>query len=558
MLSLLNVKNFALVDQLEVSFLDGMTVVSGETGAGKSIMLDALGLTLGDRAETGFIGPRADKAEVISSFDLTGNPQATQWLKDRELVHEDTVSECILRRVITREGRSRGFINGTPSTLTDMKSLGELLVDIHSQHEHQSLLRKDTHSQMLDEFAGVVDVNLAANKLFVEHQSVSKQLTRLIESNTEQTARLQLLSYQAEELDKLQYSPGELDKLEAEQKRLANAEHILGNTQDALEMLEGNRTEGAADHLSRAVVLLQQLDLIELKPMIEMLESSRIQLEEATSDLQRFTNDVELDPGRLTEVEDRLSRIYEICRKHRIKPNDIPTLTQDIHKELDTLQNIDAEIEKVEHQIGSIAADFDKLAKKLSTARTKAGKKLTKSVSAQLALLGMMGATFAVELTPHATNTPARNGLEQIEFLISTNPGQTPRSLNKIASGGELSRISLAIQVVTADTSRVPTLMFDEVDVGIGGGIAEVVGHLLRELGTKAQIVCVTHLPQVAAQGHHHLQVTKSSEKKTARTEVNKLGDEQKVQEIARMLGGIEMTDQSLAHALEMYESAQT
>ena len=228
MLSLLNVKNFALVDQLEVSFLDGMTVVSGETGAGKSIMLDALGLTLGDRAETGFIGPRADKAEVISSFDLTDNPQATQWLKDRELVHEDTVSECILRRVITREGRSRGFINGTPSTLTDMKSLGELLVDIHSQHEHQSLLRKDTHSQMLDEFAGVVDVNLAANKLFVEHQSVSKQLTQLIESNTEQTARLQLLSYQAEELDKLQYSPGELDKLEAEQKRLANAEHILG------------------------------------------------------------------------------------------------------------------------------------------------------------------------------------------------------------------------------------------------------------------------------------------------------------------------------------------
>jgi len=553
MLSHLTVSNFTLVDQLEIELSPGMTVVSGETGAGKSIMLDALGLALGDRSEAGTIGNHGEKAEIHATFDLKDNQAALDWLKERELGTDQ--QECLLRRVLGKDGRSRGYINGTPSTVNDMKTLGEHLIDIHSQHEHQSLLKKETHRRLLDEFAGVISDANKVSTLFLAYQENLDRLKTLISSNADQAARLQLLSYQAKELEQLNIAAGETEKLEKEQKRLASAESILQSCHQVLDFC--NTNGGVVAHLSKSAKLMEDMQLDEIKPITELLNSGKIQVEEAILDLERFSSDFNMDPARLADVEDRLTLIYDLCRKHRIESSGIEKLTADIQSELSTLGNIDQEIVDCEGQLKQLKSKYFVAAKKLSAARMKAAKKLHRRVSDQLGELGMGGASFEISLSPLAEHSPNAKGMEDIEFLISTNPGQSAKSLNKIASGGELSRISLAIQVVTADTSKVPTLVFDEVDVGIGGGIAEVVGALLRELGEKAQIICVTHLPQVAAQGHQHLKVTKHEEDKLVKTEVAELGVTGKIAEIARMLGGIEITDQSLAHAKEMYQSAQ-
>ncbi len=555
MLSQLSVQNFALVDQLELEFLGRMTVVTGETGTGKSIMLDALGLALGDRSETGYIGNHAEKAEIHAGFDLSDNQNAINWLTERELATNQP--ECILRRVIGKDGRSRGYINGAPSTVNDMKVLGEMLIDIHSQHEHQSLLRRDTQRRLLDEFAGAIETANSVAGLFHEYKRTTTRLYELTDSNEAQTARLQLLSYQAEELKQLKIEPREHESLEVEQKKLANAESILIHCNDAIEMCLTNDQGSAIELLSKTVQRLESIDIKDIHPIAEMLGSARIQVEEAIHDLESYTSDFEIDPVRLGEVEDRLTTIYDLCRKHRVEPNEIQQLEQQINAELESLNNIDNDIAELEHAAAKIEEAYSKEARKLSSIRKQAADKLRAKVSKQLADLGMPGATFLVELTSSDNCQPSVRGAEEIEFLISTNPGQEPRALNKIASGGELSRISLAIQVVTADTSQVPTLIFDEVDVGIGGAVAEVVGSLLRKLGHKAQIICVTHLPQVAAQGHQHLRVVKLSDKQQNRTEIEQLNTTEKVEEIARMLGGIEMTDQSMAHAEEMFNTAQ-
>lgn len=553
MLSHLTVSNFTLVDRLEIEFSQGMTVVSGETGAGKSIMLDALGLTLGDRSDLGTIGQYGEKSEILAGFDLSENQAAIAWLEKRSLSQDQP--ECLLRRVLGKDGRSRGYINGIPSTVNDMKALGELLIDIHSQHEHQSLLKKDTHRRLLDEFGGTANSASKVDALFREFQSQEEKLTSLINSNTDQAARLQLLSYQGEELEQLNIKEDETARLEKEQKKLAGAETILQNCQAVLDICGDG--EGLIEQLTKSTKLLSNLSIEEIGPITELFNSGKIQIEEAILDLSRFSNDFDIDPSRLAEVEDRLTLIYDLCRKHRIESHEIAQLQKDIQEELATLSNIDNEIEACEALVKSTRDDYFTQAKKLSTSRKKAAKTLNNRVSSQLSDLGMGGSQFDIALKTLAKDHPNPKGMEDIEFLISTNPGQTPKSLNKIASGGELSRISLAIQVVTADTSKVPTLVFDEVDVGIGGGIAEVVGTLLRSLGEKAQIICVTHLPQVAAQGHQHLKVAKSSESKLVTTQVAALSDKEKIAEIARMLGGIEMTDQSLAHAEEMYKGGQ-
>ncbi len=555
MLSQLSVQNFALVDQLELEFLGRMTVVTGETGTGKSIMLDALGLALGDRSETGYIGNHAEKAEIHAGFDLSDNQNAINWLTERELATNQP--ECILRRVIGKDGRSRGYINGAPSTVNDMKVLGEMLIDIHSQHEHQSLLRRDTQRRLLDEFAGAIETANSVAGLFHEYKRTTTRLYELTDSNEAQTARLQLLSYQAKELKQLKIEPREHESLEVEQKKLANAESILIHCNDAIEMCLTNDQGSVIELLSKTVQQLESIDIKDIHPIAEMLGSARIQVEEAIHDLESYTSDFEIDPVRLGEVEDRLTTIYDLCRKHRVEPNEIQQLEQQINAELESLNNIDNDIAELEHAAAKIEEAYSKEARKLSSIRKQAADKLRAKVSKQLADLGMPGATFLVELTSSDNCQPSVRGAEEIEFLISTNPGQEPRALNKIASGGELSRISLAIQVVTADTSQVPTLIFDEVDVGIGGAVAEVVGSLLRKLGHKAQIICVTHLPQVAAQGHQHLRVVKLSDKQQNRTEIEQLNTTEKVEEIARMLGGIEMTDQSMAHAEEMFNTAQ-
>lgn len=556
MLHHLVIKNFALVDKLELELASGMTVVSGETGAGKSIMLDALALTLGNRADAGSLGPHGDKTEIIAHFDVTKNTSASEWLEHHDVATED--SECILRRVINKDGRSKAFVNGVPTTLSDVKALGELLADIHSQHEHQSLLKKDTHRRLLDDYASAQQDAVDVARLQREYVDLKTEIATLLSNSEEQAARAQLLNYQFEELEALAVKSGEVDELEAEQKKLANGETILSTCQNALAMCQSENEQAAIDVVRTAGQLLSNLDQKELAPIVEMVQSAHIQLEEAMQDLAHFCSDFDLDPGRLKEVEDRLSAIYELSRKHRVDPIELPELQDKIQAELETLGNLDGKTHELEKHLADIKANYDALSSKLTKSRAKAAKTIQAKVTGQLDDLGMGGAKFVVQLTPRdESSLPHPLGNEDIEFLISTNPGQPAKPLNKIASGGELSRISLAIQVTTANTSQVPCLVFDEVDVGIGGATAEIVGELLRKLGENAQIICVTHLAQVAAQGHQHLTVAKSSRGKKTTSTVSSLDNAERVTEIARMLGGVDQTEHSLAHAEAMYQAAQ-
>ena len=555
MLTHFTVQNIALVERLELAFDAGMSVITGETGAGKSIMLDALGLALGDRAESWLVSFDADKAEVNASFDLARNEQARAFLAEREL--EVAEQECILRRVVTRDGRSRAFINGSPVTVSDLRSLGNMLIDIHSQHEHQSLLKKDTHRRLLDEFGKLGAEAGAVTDLYGQFEATGQALAELTSSNEEQAARLQLLTYQAGELETLNAQPGEAGALEAEQKLLANAETLLKSCNAALALCSEDEDANAASLLARAINLIKGSDIDALGDVIEALESSRIQVEEAARDITRFADGVALDPARLEEVEARLSDLYDMARKHRVEPDELPALLGRISDEIAELSNIDTQVETLAARLKTLEQAYNEKAAALGKERAKAAKKLAEQVTGQLGSLGMQGAAFEVALAKREPGKPHPHGMEDIEFLVSTNPGQSPQPLNRIASGGELSRISLAIQVVTADTSRVPTLVFDEVDVGIGGAVAEVVGARLRHLGNKAQIICVTHLPQVASQGQHHYCVVKTSSKKRASTTIAPLSGEQRVEEIARMLGGVEITRQSLAHAEEMLAGGQ-
>lgn len=556
MLIHLSISNFAIVDQLDLEFSGGMTVITGETGTGKSIMLDALGMALGDRSDSGILGDRKERAEINATFEICANADVQKWLAARDL-QEDESQNCILRRVIGRDGRSRGYINGHPSTVQDLRVLGEMLIDIHSQHEHQSLLKGETQRRLLDEFGSNTELARSVADLFFAWQTTRKQLDDLSRSTREQSARLQLLTYQAVELKELALNEGEHSELEMEYKRLSGAETTLVSAQQALSILTVSDDPVTAQ-LSRALNLLLEPEDDHLHNIVELLTSSRIQLEEAGDDLSRYVDNFEINPQRLQEVEDRLGKIYEISRKHRTTPAELHALESRINGELDELGHVDASMEALTEKVSQLRSQYFAQSEELNRQRKKASLVLAREVSAQLKSLGMPAGKFEIALIPIDAAQPVAHGLSNIEYRISTNPGQTPRPLNKIASGGELSRISLAIQVIVANTSRIPTLVFDEVDVGIGGGVAEVVGALLRKLSGKGQILCVTHLPQVAAQGHQHLHVSKATTGKITQTRIVLLDGVAKVSEIARMLGGLEITDQSMAHAKEMFESAQS
>jgi len=540
------INNYTIVEQLDLELAAGMTVITGETGAGKSIMLDALGLCLGDRADPAAVRAGSERAEVTATFDISAIPAARQWLEEREL---NVGSECILRRVITREGRSRAFINGNASTLQDCAQLGELLIDIHSQHAHQSLLRRDTQRLLLDGYAGQTKNARALEQLASEWLRRRRELDTLTAARDEQSARAQLLSYQVEELDELSLADGELESLEQEQKQLANVDQILSRCQQAMEISEEQESATRS-----ALALLQDNALA--GPIIDsvrdMLDSAAIQLQEAQIELRRYADQQEQNPARLAEVEQRLDRLHDVARKHRVQARDLPELHAALRNELESLAGSSDRIDVLESELAELARQYAEQAGALSDARKKAAKKLKKTVEGQLKELAMEQCTLDIALQPRESDQPHPQGREDIEFLISTNPGQSPRPLGKIASGGELSRISLAIQVVSASVNTVPSMVFDEVDVGIGGAVAEVVGRLLRDMARNCQVICVTHLPQVAAQGEHHLQVSKSSDKKAASAALATLDETQKVEEIARMLGGIDITDKTRDAAREM------
>ncbi|MBT4492884.1 MAG: DNA repair protein RecN [Gammaproteobacteria bacterium] len=552
MLTHLSIQNLTLVDHLELEFNPGMSAITGETGAGKSIMLGALGLALGDRADSSLIATQADKAEICASFDLSTNIEATAWLNAKELNDDNA---CILRRVVSADGRSRAFVNGSSMTLTELRELSEMLLDIHSQHEHQSLLKKETHRRLLDEFGGLTEVVNELTERFERMTSLSMQLENLKSDAQEQSARVQLLSYQSEELTSLNIAEDELEDLEQEQKRLNAADQTRTTLTEIISLCSKDDETSASSQTSRALSLIYGIDDTAMKPVREMLESALIQLDEAITDLSINLDRFNADPERLAEIEKRLGDIYDIARKHRINPEQIPALTDRIKSELDEIANADTQIAALEVQLEEVTEAYHVLAEKLSSSRVKTARLLESDVTEQLQALGMSGASFSVSIT--AAEKPHRWGTDLMEFLISTVPGVEPGSLARIASGGELSRISLAIQVITAKTSDTPTLVFDEVDVGVGGATAEVVGSLLRKLGSNTQVICVTHLPQVAAQGHHHYVVSKETTDSSAATSVTKLTEEEKVDEIARMLGGVEQTEESLAHAQSMLSGNQ-
>lgn len=551
MLNHLTVHNYAIVEHLDLELDGGMTVITGETGAGKSIMLGALSLTLGARADSNVVRPAAERADISSSFDISNINEAKQWLIGRELDDGDL---CMLRRVITAEGRSRAYINGKPCTQSDLRELGAMLIDIHSQHEHQSLLKTDTHRRLLDEFAGNSSLANEVKQLASQWQQKNQQLKKLSTSSAEQQARIQLLSYQLEELDALSLGEQELEQLEREQKLLAQAGQIVQHCQLVVDLCSESETSSILGALNTALNRGRSFSQppTALEQCNELLTSAQIQVEEAVAGLNRFLDDFDCDPQRQQQVEERLDSIYNLARKHKVQPQQLNELQSQLLLELESLNSGDIQLEQLAQEIEQLEQSYQKSAAQLSQQRNKAAKQLQELVSQRMQELGMPGGKFSIQLDPATNPEPNLSGLEQISFLVSANPGQPLQPLAKVASGGELSRISLAIQVITAQTSRVPTLVFDEVDVGIGGPTAEIVGQLLRQLGSNGQVITVTHLPQVAAQGHQHLFVHKVREDDSTATAVAKLDQQQRTEEVARMLGGVEMTEESLAHARKM------
>ncbi|MEE3935008.1 DNA repair protein RecN [Pseudomonas viridiflava] len=556
MLVHLSVHNYAIVEHLDLELDRGMSVITGETGAGKSIMLDALGLTLGDRADSGVVRPGADKADILATFDLEDIPEAQVWLKERDL---DNDGPCILRRVITAEGRSRSYINGSPCPQGDLKALGELLIDIHSQHEHQSLLKTDTHRRLLDEYAGATDLARQVQLAAQRWRQTRQELERLSNSGDEQRARHQLLSYQLEELESLSLGENELEQLEQEHKNLTNAESLLSICRQVVEQCSESDSGNVLNALTASLHRLGSVNNspTALSEATDLLSSAQIQVEEAVGELNRFLDHFDADPARLQQLEERLDAIYTLARKHRIQPNEVATLQQKLLDEIETLNANDESIERLEHEVQAFARHYQEKARELSDLRHSSSTRLASAVEQDIHRLGMPGGRFQIELKAIPGSEPHPHGLEHVELLVSANPGQPLKALAKVASGGELSRISLAIQVITAQTSRVPTLVFDEVDVGIGGPTAEIVGQLLRRLGERGQVMTVTHLPQVAAQGHQHLFVHKVRDNDATRTAVSKLTKAERIEEVARMLGGIDLTKESLAHARKMVITAK-
>jgi DNA repair protein RecN (Recombination protein N) len=548
MLIQITISQYTVVDSLEVDFQGGLTVITGETGAGKSIVLDALGLCLGDRADAKAIRPGAERAEVHASFAIGDIPGAREWLQARDL---DAGDELILRRVVNSDGRSRAYINGRPSTLQDCAALGELLIDIHSQHAHQSLLRRSQQRELLDAYAGAATGDIAA--LAADWRTRHEELLALTSRQSEHADREQLLRYQLAELEELALAEGELEELESAQQQLENAEAIQQQAAAAIERCDDGASAAHAGLAALGETLHSGRRIDDIRGM---LESAKIQLQEARAELNVYLADRESDPARLAEIRDRLEDIYEQARKHRVLPEQLPDKQRELQEEMATLDSSDERLAALRAEVDALAERWRDRAEQLSKARRGAARKLEKAVGKLLGELSMGSCRFAVSLRDREGPEPHPHGAESIEFLISTNPGAELQALSRVASGGELSRISLAIEVASAGRSTIPTMVFDEVDVGIGGAVAEVVGRLLASIGQRAQVLCVTHLPQVAAQGRQHLVVEKRGDRRSVSSSLRQLDAEERVVEVARMLGGVKLTDQSRAHAREMLEAA--
>ena len=555
MLTQLTINNFAIVRQLEIELAKGMSVITGETGAGKSIAIDALGLCLGQRIETSMVREGQERAEICATFFIEPTNPAYQWLQAQELQDPDNPSDCILRRVINADGRSKAFINSTPVSASQLKEIGQYLIHINGQHASQLLLKNDYQLQLVDSFAHHHDLLTQMREDYRAWKNLQTQVKTFQQKVAENEAKKQLLQYQVEELDEFALRPNEYLELEEDQRRLSNSEQLTQLSQSALQLLSENETVSIDSMLYRATQYIDELS--ELDPRYAsvqtMLNDALIQVQEATSEVQHLASHIEQDPMLLQEIEQRLGQALQLARKHNVKPEELVEWHQKLKAELTALLDFS---ESEERLILEEKAAFEKMqhtAKQLHESRSQAAEKLAQQVTHSIKGLAMENAEFFIEVNSDLTKVAA-NGADNIVFTLRSNLGQQAQPLAKVASGGELSRISLAIQVLTSDQSAIPTLIFDEVDVGISGKTASVVGKLLRQLGDKCQVLCVTHLPQVACHGHQQFNVEKFTVDDKTETKMTALSQEERVPALARLLGGSEITELALANAQEMLD----
>jgi len=558
MLQHLFIKDLAVVAFADIHFATGMTVITGETGAGKSILLDALGLAIGERGDSQMIRPGASSAEIAATFDVSSLSGAILWLTDLELTSDDG-AHCIIRRILYANGRSKAFINGRPVTTSQLRLLGEYLVQIHGQHQHQLLLKSAEQLRLLDAFgqheAKVSQVKTA----FKEYDALMIKREQLLMTSKTDSARIDLLHYQIAELQNLHLGEHELAQLDKEHDNLAHARTFIESGEQALGLLENN-DEG------NVLLWLGQLEMV-LKPLAdknkglknahECIENAGIQLREASGELNDFVGQLEIDPARLHEVEQRLERIHEVARKHKVEASQLYAHFCQLQQQADLYANQAQFIAEIDQHILLAKQHYQQFAKQLTKARLTAAEELAQEVTACVQQLAMPGAVFTIDLHPYSDDELHAQGNETATFGISANPGHPPQPLNKVASGGELSRISLALQLITAKFVATPCLVFDEVDVGISGKIGALVGKALQRLSTDAQVLCVTHLPQVAACGENHLQVVKQRSDNHTVTEIHMLNQTERIEAIAQMLGGVDVTTQARANAKQLLKQKE-
>ena len=548
MLKFLSIRDFVIVDSLELDFADGFTALTGETGAGKSILIDALSLALGERGDATMVRAGCERAEIGAEFDISNVPLLRNWLREQELEGDDDI--CLLRRVMDNGGRSRGFINGRSATMQQLRAAGDFLLDIHGQHAHQLLLRPGAQRDLLDGYAGLLRDAQTVAGLYEDWQTLHRRRVELEQNAEAVAAERELLQFQHRELEALNFSAQEWDELQAEHSRLSHAASLLETAQFGVDVLSDADTACLAQLNALVSRLRAGLEFdAELKDTLAMLESAQNELQEAVYALRHYQERLDADPEKLREQEQRLAAIVDAARKYRVQPEQLPEVLQRIATRLDELGGT-ADVGELAKQETAARDNYLAAATQLSVGRQAAAEKLSQEITEAMQTLAMQGGSFAVTLT--ALTDGNVHGLEAVEFRVATNPGATQQSLGKVASGGELSRISLAIQVATSQVASVPTLIFDEVDSGIGGRVAEIVGQLLKRLGERHQVMCVTHLPQVAAAAESQWQVSKAVQHDMTVSSIQALSPTERIEEIARMLGGSKITETTRKHAAEM------
>ncbi len=555
MLAHLQIRDLAVIDAAELELATGLTALTGETGAGKSIVVDAVMLALGGRASAEVLRHGAERAEITATFEVGADPAVRRWLEEQSIEAEG--GDLVLRRVIGRDGRSRQYVNGQALPAQSVRALGELLIDIHGQQEFQSLVARDTQREIVDDHvAERVTAGVAA--LAGEWRECETQRARLAGEAEDRSSRLELLRYQVGELEALGLGAGEAEALIDERSRLANRGRLAEAAQGALALLYEGDGEDAHTLGARAAALLRTAASLDgrLEPALRMAEESLINLREAGGEIGNYLEGLDADPARQDQVERRLAAIEDLARKHRVDAGSLPGKLEELRELLAALEQSESRLGGLDARLADLRKRYDAAAAELSAARRAASRKLASTVTGLMRQLGMPGGRFEIAIESNADAEPQPAGADRIEFLVSANPGEPPKPVARVASGGELSRISLAVQVAAASRRARNCLIFDEVDAGIGGGVAEIVGRKLRELGGRGQVLCVTHLAQVASQAHHQHRVAKLTDGRTSRTAVRLLAADERVEELARMLGGVEITRKAREHAREMLKAA--